>query len=132
MPRKLSRKKLIEKLDSIFSKYIRLRDADKEGYCRCVTCGQKYHWKKIQAGHFISRKHYSVRWNEENVHAQCVACNVFRSGEQYKYSLFLGNEISLDLLNKSRKMVKFADYELEDMIKLYKEKIDSLDSFVGT
>lgn len=132
MPKKLSRKKLIVKLDNIFSKYIRLRDADKEGYCRCVTCGQKYHWKKIQAGHFISRKHYATRWNEQNVHAQCVGCNVFKYGEQYKYSLYLGSKISSDLLNKSHESVKYADYELEDMIKFYQKKIDSFDSFVGT
>lgn len=132
MPKKLSRKKLIVKLDNIFSKYIRLRDADKEGYCRCVTCGQKYHWKKIQAGHFISRKHYATRWNEQNVHAQCVGCNVFKYGEQYKYSLYLGSKVSSDLLNKSHESVKYADYELEDMIKFYQKKIDSFDSFVGT
>ena len=122
MPRKLTRKKLIAKLDTIFSKYIRLRDADQNGYCRCVTCGERYHWKKIQAGHFISRKHYATRWDENNVHAQCVACNVFRAGEQYKYSLYLGNDTSLDLLNKSKQSVKFMDYELEEMCKIYNEK----------
>lgn len=131
MPRKLTRKKLIAKLDTIFSKYIRLRDADQNGYCRCVTCGERYHWKKIQAGHFISRKHYATRWDENNVHAQCVACNVFRAGEQYKYSLYLGNDTSLDLLNKSKQSVKFMDYELEEMCKIYNEKIESFDSFEG-
>jgi len=131
MPRKLTRKKLITKLDTIFSKYIRLRDADQNGYCRCVTCGERYHWKKIQAGHFISRKHYATRWDENNVHAQCVACNVFRAGEQYKYSLYLGNDTSLDLLTKSKQSVKFMDFELEEMCKIYNEKIESFDSFEG-
>jgi len=123
MPKKRSRKKLIENLDTVFSQYIRLRDADQEGYCRCVTCGEKHYWKRIQAGHFISRKHYATRWDETNVHAQCVACNVFRAGEQYKYSLFLGADISHELLEKSRELVKYADFELEEMIKNYKNKI---------
>ena len=123
MPRKPKRKNLIKKLDTVFSKYIRLRDADKEGYCRCSTCGEVHHWTKIQAGHFISRKHYATRWNEDNVHAQCVACNVFRYGEQYKFSLYLGDKLSKELLEKSRLIAKFTDIEIKEMIDDYNDRI---------
>tara|TARA_R100000951_G_C2596215_1_gene166728 strand:- start:480 stop:872 length:393 start_codon:yes stop_codon:yes gene_type:complete len=123
MPRKPKRKNLIKKLDTVFSKYIRLRDADTEGYCRCSTCGEVHHWTKIQAGHFISRKHYATRWNEENVHAQCVACNVFRYGEQYKFSLYLGDKLSKELLEKSRLIAKFTDIEIKEMIDDYNDRI---------
>jgi 5-methylcytosine-specific restriction endonuclease McrA len=123
MPRKPKRKNLIKKLDAVFSKYIRLRDADTEGYCRCSTCGEVHHWTKIQAGHFISRKHYATRWNEENVHAQCVACNVFRYGEQYKFSLYLGDKLSKELLEKSRLIAKFTDIEIKEMIDDYNDRI---------
>ena len=122
MPRKPKRKNLIKKLDAVFSKYIRLRDADQEGYCRCATCGEKTHWTKIQAGHFISRKHYATRWDERNVHAQCVACNVFRYGEQYKYSLYLGDNLSKELYDKSLGVAKFTDIEIIEMIEEYNEK----------
>lgn len=122
MARKPSRKNLIKKLDTIFSKYIRQRDADKEGYCRCCTCGQSYHWTKIQAGHFISRKHYATRWDVDNVHAQCMACNVFKYGEQYKYSLYLGETLASELYLESKKTVKFTDIEIKEMIDMYKEK----------
>jgi len=122
MPRKPKRKNLIKKLDAVFSKYIRLRDADQEGYCRCATCGEKTHWTKIQAGHFISRKHYATRWDERNVHAQCVACNVFKYGEQYKYSLYLGENLSKELYNKSLVVTKFTDIEIIEMIEEYNEK----------
>jgi len=123
MPRKPKRKNLIKKLDAVFSKYIRLRDADTEGYCRCSTCGEVHHWTKIQAGHFISRKHYATRWNEDNVHAQCVACNVFRYGEQYKFSLYLGDKLSKELLEKSRLIAKFTDIEIKEMIDDYNDRI---------
>ena len=123
MPRKPKRKNLIKKLDAVFSKYIRLRDADTEGYCRCSTCGEVHHWTKIQAGHFISRKHYATRWNEDNVHAQCVACNVFRYGEQYKFSLYLGDKLSKELLEKSRLIAKFTDIEIKEMIDGYNDRI---------
>ena len=57
MPKKLTRSKIVKKLDAVFSQYIRLSNTDKHGYCTCVTCGKKYFWKQIQAGHFMSRKH---------------------------------------------------------------------------
>jgi len=126
--KKPTRSKLIKKLDVIFSQYIRLSRSDKNGFCTCITCGKKGHWKNggIQAGHFMSRKHYSTRWNEDNVHPQCVACNMFRSGEQYKYSIFLGTDKANDLFLQSQKIVKFANNEIEQMIAEYSEKLKKL------
>ena len=93
----------------------------------CVTCGKVAHWKEggIQAGHFISRKHYSVRWDEDNVHPQCVGCNVFKAGEQYKYSIFLGEKLSEYLYNKSLEITKFTSIEIEDLIEEYSLKLKS-------
>ena len=129
MPRtakKPTRSKLVKKLDTVFSQYIRLSNADNNGYCTCVTCNKTFHWKEIQAGHFISRKHYSIRWDERNVKPQCVACNVYRAGEQYKYSLFLGSEVANVLYLQSKEIVKFTNYELEDMINDYSEKLKKI------
>ena len=61
MPKKPSRKTLVKKLDKVFSQYIRRRFAVNE-IAKCVTCGKQAHWKDLQAGHFMSRKHYSTRW----------------------------------------------------------------------
>ena len=126
MPRtakKPTRSKLVKKLDVVFSKYIRLSSADNRGMCTCVTCGRQYHWKNIQAGHFMSRKHYSTRWDERNVKSQCVGCNMFKSGEQYKYSLFLGSELANDLYLKSKELKKFSITDLEQMIDEYTTKL---------
>ena len=71
--KKPTRSKLVKKLDTVFSQYIRRSNADNNGYCTCVTCNKTFHWKEIQAGHFMSRKHYSTRWDERNVKTQCVA-----------------------------------------------------------
>jgi hypothetical protein len=43
-----TRSQLVKKYDAVFSQYIRLRDADKNGICSCITCGAKVHWKNIQ------------------------------------------------------------------------------------
>jgi hypothetical protein len=125
MEKKPSRKTIITKLDSIFSQYIRLRYSKNE-IATCVTCGKQDHWKKLQAGHFISRKHYATRYDEDNVQVQCSGCNVFRYGEQYLFSKYLGADLSEELLMKSRKIQKFSDTELLDMIELYNEKVNNL------
>lgn len=120
--KKPNRSKLVKKLDVVFSKYIRLKDS-KNGIGTCVTCGKKDHWKNLQAGHFMSRKHYSTRWDENNVKIQCAACNVFRYGEQFLFSKYLGNNLSEELLDKSRRLVKFTNIELEEMILHYSNKL---------
>ena len=125
MSKKPTRKTIITKLDNIFSQYIRLRYSKNE-ISECVTCGKQDHWKKLQAGHFVSRKHYATRWDEDNVQVQCSGCNVFRYGEQYLFSKYLGVDLSEELLMKSRKIQKFTDNELLEMIELYTEKVNNL------
>jgi len=126
LTKKPNRKLLVKKLDTIFSEYIRRRYA-KNDIAECVTCGKKDHWKKLQAGHFMSRKHYSTRWDERNVEVQCQGCNVWRYGEQYKFSLHLGSELSEELLIKSRQIEKFSNADLVMMYETYKQKVKDLD-----
>tara|TARA_B110000977_G_C10960053_1_gene448176 strand:+ start:563 stop:949 length:387 start_codon:yes stop_codon:yes gene_type:complete len=123
MPKKPTRSKLVKKLDTIFSQYIRKSNADKNGYCNCCTCGKQVFWKEIQAGHFMSRKHYSIRWDERNVNPQCVACNVFRYGEQYKYSIFLGKTTADLLYLQSKEIKKYSTDELKELTDFYSNKL---------
>lgn len=123
--KKPTRKSLVIKLDTIFSQYIRRKDAV-NGIATCVTCGKKDEWKKLQNGHFMSRRHYSTRWDENNVGVQCYGCNISRSGEQFKFSLYLGNKLSEEMYIKSKQIVKFADVDLEDMIEYYTNKVNDL------
>jgi hypothetical protein len=122
---KPTRKSLVIKLDTVFSQYVRRKDAIDE-IAECITCGKKDHYKKLQCGHFMSRRHYSTRWEENNVGVQCYGCNISRHGEQYKFSLYLGNNLSEEMNIKSKKIVKFADVDLIDMIEYYAAKLDLL------
>ena len=128
--RKVSRKSLVKKLDTIFSIYIRLRKANKLGIVSCYTCGKKAYWKGegMQNGHFMSRKSYSTRWEDLNCQVQCYACNVMRYGEQYKYGLELQKEYSKDLpeqlLIQSKQIKKFSNIDLEEMINKYQKLVD--------
>ena len=123
--KKLTRSKIIKKLDAVFSQYTRLKNSV-NGVAECVTCNKKDHWKNLQCGHFQSRKHYSTRWDERNVAVQCAGCNVFRYGEQYKFSLYIGQQLSEELLQKSKETVKFADVDLLEMIHYYSDKVKLL------
>jgi hypothetical protein len=118
MAKKPTRSTLVKKLDSVFSIYIRRRYAVND-IAKCVTCGKEDNYQNLQCGHFMSRKHLSTRWNEYNCQVQCSACNVFRYGEQYKYSLYLGNKLSEELHILSKQIRKFTDVELQDMIVHY-------------
>lgn len=128
-PVKKSKSKLVKKLDSIFSKYIRLKHS-KNGICTCFTCGRKYEVKKIHAGHFMSRRHYSTRWDEDNVRPQCYGCNVGNQGKQYEFALNLNKEEegkADKLLYKSREIVKFSTGDIEMLILNYQEKLKRLE-----
>ena len=128
-PVKKSKSRLVKKLDSIFSKYIRLKHS-KNGICTCFTCGRKYEVKKIHAGHFMSRRHYSTRWDEENVRPQCYGCNVGNQGKQYEFAINLNKEEegkADQLLFKSRELVKFSTGDIEMLIANYQDKLKQLE-----
>ncbi len=81
----LSFRQLQRKLDRIFSEYIRLRDSDEKGYCRCITCGTPHPWKEMDCGHYCGRRHLATRYHEMNCHAQCKHCNGFMEGQHFIY-----------------------------------------------
>lgn len=119
--------KLKKDLDSIFSKYIRLKDADDDGYVKCFTSGVVKYWKEIQAGHFQSRRHLNTRWDEMNVKPQTMAENMYNQGNQYTFGLNLdklyGDGTADELVIKAQKLRKFDRLELEQMIRDYKEEV---------
>lgn len=132
MPRKISRKNLIKKLDTIFSEYIRRKYADKNGIVKCYTCNVKKYWKGqgMQAGHLISRKSRILRWSELNVRPQCYSCNCHFYGRQLEFAMQLNQEygynIAEELLIESKKTIKQSDEDLKNLIKLYEDKIKTL------
>lgn len=129
--KKNDRQKLVDKLDTIFSEFIRLRDCDDQGICKCITCGDFKHWREVDAGHFITRENMATRWEEENVNAQCQHCNRFKSGKQYEHGLAIDKKFKTPgtaslLLIKSKTPCHFEDFELETMYKYYKNAVKEL------
>ena len=95
--KKISRKNIVKRLDTIFSLYIRLRVANNE-MVECFTCGKISHYKKnMQCGHFQSRSSYSTRWDPNNCQVQCYGCNVMQQGRQYQFGLNLEKNMAKGL-----------------------------------
>lgn len=124
--KKPSVRKLIQRLDTIFSIYIRRKYADKNGYVSCFTCGIRKHWKEMQNSHYISRSYKSLRFDERNCHPACVGCNVFKHGAMDVYALKLqaqyGDSILYNLQHEKHKIKQFTVKELEELIELYTKK----------
>jgi hypothetical protein len=114
--------KLIKKLDSVFSTYIR-RKYKKGWYAQCFTCGVTKNWKELQNGHYISRSVKSLRFDERNCHPQCVGCNIFKHGAMDEYALALqrkyGDDILKELNQLKNQSKRFTSAELNEMIKRY-------------
>jgi hypothetical protein len=122
--------KLIASLDKVFSEYIRRKDADENGYVRCYTSGKIFHWKDIQCGHFISRRHLSTRWYEKNAKPQSVAENMFNQGNGPVFARRLieqyGPGILEELEIKKNNVCKMGPFEYRILIKEYQDKIKNL------
>ena len=126
----VSRGKLVSKLDSIFSQYIRRRKAV-DNIVECWTCGKVDFYKKMQNGHFQSRTHYATRWNEINCQVQCVGCNMFKSGQQYIFGKNLdskyGDGTAHELYMKAKMITKITTPEIKEMIEKYTALVKEFD-----
>lgn len=86
--------KLIKEADKIASEIVRgLTSKTDRTFGRCYTCGKLKLKRKLQCGHFISRKWKAVRWDFDNMRIQCAGCNKFNNGEPQKFRRNLIREI---------------------------------------
>jgi len=122
--------KLKKELDKWFSLYIRLRESTIDGVTQCFTCGKIDYHNKLQCGHFQSRRHLATRFDETNCQPQCVGCNMFKSGEQFKFHINLdakyGEDTSINLQHKAMQSVKITRVEYEDYISYYKNLVEKI------
>lgn len=118
------------KLDSIFSQFIRMRNADAEGITNCYTCGVRKHYKELQCGHFAPRQYLSLRYDEINCQTQCYACNMLYNGQPSAFASNLRRDFGPDLVDqievRRRETTKFFPYELK--LEEYKAKVKILES----
>ena len=111
----------LEEAQTWFNRYIRIRDALEP----CISC-ERYHRGQWHAGHFRSVGAASqLRFNEMNVHKQCVVCNRWRSGNIGEYRPNLIKKIGLDqveALESNHEKVTYSIEYLKELIIEYKKK----------
>ena len=117
--KKQSISNLKKKVWTKFSLYIRLKETDKNGYGKCVTCGNTRHYSELQAGHFIDGRGNSILFDQRGVHIQCCGCNIFKSGNKLHYWKWMeanyGRGVIDELMILSKMPRKFTTADLEGM-----------------
>lgn len=112
-------KKKIKQLDTYFAKYIRKRDANKS----CIYCGKPI--KDAEACHFIPRINMATRYHENNVNGGCFECN--REDDRNKIRKQMIKRYGLGevckLTAKKHEQKKYFEFEIDELIKLYKSKL---------
>ncbi len=107
------------------NKYIRLRDSGKP----CISCGSLPEQKlggTMDAGHYRSRGSAGhLRFNVFNIHAQCVKCNRYNSGNAVDYRISLIKKIGLERverLENDNSPRKFTIEYLKRVKKIFNKK----------
>lgn len=116
----------IKELQTVVNKYVRLRDKDRG----CISCGTPLKGK-YDAGHFFSVGNYpELRFQPDNIHAQCVHCNQYRGGNLHEYRENLLKRIGEDKFKELEELKgKARQYTIPELIELkeiFKEKIRKL------
>lgn len=106
--------------------YVRLRDKNKH----CISC-EKPLGSKYDAGHFYSvGSTPELRFNLDNIHAQCVHCNQHLHGNLIEYSENLPLRIGEKRFNELRKIkgtvVKYTKEEVKELIKKFRALIKEI------
>ena len=85
---------LISKATTVFNRFIRNRDLEES----CISCGN---FTTLQAGHYYSAGRFpALRFNENNVHGQCLKCNYYESGNLINYRKNLIHKIGIEEVKK--------------------------------
>jgi len=109
----------------------RISATDSCGYCTCVSCGESFHYKKGDGGHFIP-KGASSYWSLEleNIHPQCKGCNGF--GMKFgiaaqQYTVFMVDTYGQDFVDNmfatKSEIKKIYKAEYVEMLKGFNELI---------
>ncbi|WP_099465593.1 recombination protein NinG [Parabacteroides provencensis] len=118
---------LQQRLDRVFSEYIRLQNASENGFCKCITCGSMWRWNLMHNGHYIDRRHIKTRYDTRNCHVQCPNCNIGLRGNLDKYKRFIidkyGVKVLEELESARRSIEKWTVVDYLEKIKYYKEEV---------
>lgn len=103
--------------EAVVNAYVRQRDEGQP----CISCGT---WETAawQAGHCLSvGAHPELRFDLDNIHRQCLRCNVHLSGNQAEYIRRLPEKIGVERVNRLLGPHPAAHYTREGLAQLRAE-----------
>jgi len=120
---------VIADLDAVYSRYLRLKAADKAGVVSCYTCGGKLRYQDAHCSHFIGRAHLYLRWDSRNTVVACRDCNIGLQGniKEYAKRLNLQSPGLVQILQEESHIIfKPSISELKEKISEYSIKLKQL------
>lgn len=115
----------LKEAQAAFNAFIRARDHDQP----CISCG-RFHEGSYDAGHYRSvGAQPALRFNESNVHKQCVPCNQHKGGNIVEYRLRLIDKIgaiAVELLEVEHEPAKYTIEDAKRIKEMYKAKLKAL------
>ena len=129
-----SKKTIKQKAWYAFGQFVRLRDCLRTtgtpDYGKCITCGETFPFKNLQAGHFIPGRHNSNLFSEKGVHAQCKSCNIWNHGRPLEYRRAIielyGEGADEKLEQEAREIIRYSVEDLTNIAECYKMKVIEL------
>lgn len=125
-----SRQNLIVDCDIVFSRIVRLREADQYLNTLCFTCGDRKHFSLHQCGHYVKRGNMALRFDFRNSKVQCRNCNENLHGNYEVYKTKLNEEengIADQLEQEGREIYKYSIEELKQLLFDLRQKLKPLE-----
>jgi hypothetical protein len=103
--------------------FVRERDAGKS----CISCGVLWN-KEFQAGHYYPAGSFeTLKYDLDNIHGQCVQCNLYKEGNFENYTLRLPYRIGKEAFDRIVKLAgidkQFQKFWDVDKLKSIREQI---------
>jgi len=118
----ISLAKLKDRIQTVVNAYIRHRDS-KDGFFTCISCQRTLEVSKMQAGHYIPvSKSQFLRFNEENIHGECIGCNAFSEYHLIPYRRNLIEKIGVDT-------VHWLELHADDIYNHTREELESIKQY---
>lgn len=118
MKPRTDRQRLIEKLDAITRRIVKDRDDGKCQFLSCMEPGTEVH-------HIFSRRHLSVRWDQDNLILLCPDCHKYAHShpEEFQAQLWLEMGFIFDGLHqKANVVVHYKNADLLEILEGLKNK----------
>ena len=116
-----TRSEHLNELQVIFNAFIRERDKNEP----CISCGKPLKGK-FDAGHYKSVGSYpELRFEENNVHGQCVHCNQHKGGAIHEYRKGLIDRVGLHVvewLELNHEPKKYTIEQIKELKEHYKNE----------